>query len=150
MLEVTEDERALIERYSIDQSKVLVGDDTGLWRKGALAGLLVAVLVFPAFTYFGFSPFLAGPSSLLAWILAGYWWVNEKRETIFMKDLLHGRSFNCFSVVELAKKEAILEYMCQALRQVLESAKHWDGVEHREVIVLPPQEAKEFIVRAFP
>ena len=32
--------------------------------------------------------------------------MNEKRETIFVKDMLHGRNFTCDSVVELAKKEA--------------------------------------------
>ncbi|MDJ0977263.1 MAG: hypothetical protein QNI87_01875 [Erythrobacter sp.] len=151
MLEVNEDERTLIERYDIDKSVVLIGDDTGLWRVGASFGLGIAIVTFLALFFlldFGWQP--AGAVALLVFIVATYWCINELRQTIFMKDLLHGRSFNCFSIVELAKKEAVLEYMCQALRQVVESAKHWDGVEHRDVIVLPPEEAKAFIVKVFP
>lgn len=149
MLETDDDERALIERYDMDEALVLLGDDEGLWKRGVLIGLLGAIVAFSIFTLIGFDATLAGPLSLAAWIGTAYWWVNEKRETIFLKDLLHGRSFKCASIVDLAKKEAELEGMCQALRQVVESAKHWDGVEHRDVVVLPPEEAKAFIVKAF-
>lgn len=155
MLEVDEDELALIRRYDIDRSVLIVGDDEGLLRRGFFAGLVIALLVFALLStmamnmvYFELITRLA--LSLLAGIAAGYWWMNEKRETIFMRDLLHGRSFKCASVIDLAKKEAWLENATATFRQVLESAKHWDGVEHREVPVLPPEEAKALIVQAFP
>ena len=149
MLEVDDDERALIERYDIDQSMVIRGYDEGLWKRGALVGVFGALLAFFIVNYFLYDRTMAGVAALLAWIGTAYWWVNEKRETIYLKDLLHGRSFKCISIIDLAKKEARLDDMCQALRQVVESAKHWDGVEHRDVIVLPPEEAKDFIVKAF-
>ena len=149
MLETDEVERALIEGYYIDQSVVIDGNDEGLWKRGAIVGLLAAIFAFLTINMFGIEAELAAPASLLVWFGAAYWWVNQKRETIFMKDLLHGRSFKCGSVIDLAKKEAWLENICQALMQVVESAKHWDGVEHRDIVVLPPEEAKAFIVRAF-
>ena len=78
----------------------------------------------------------------------GYWYLNEKRETIFVKDVLHGRHFSCDSVVELARKEAWLEGACGVFRQVMESAKHWEGVERHTIKALPKEQAKELILRA--
>lgn len=62
---------------------------------------------------------------------------------------MHGRYFSCGSVVELARKEAWLETATAFLRQVMESAKHWDGTERRPVEVLPKDEAKRIILRGF-
>ena len=73
---------------------------------------------------------------------------DSQRETIFVKDLLHGRNFTCESVVELARKEAWLEGACGVFRQVMESAKHWDGVERHTIEPLPKEQAKELILRA--
>ncbi len=78
---------------------------------------------------------------------AGYWYLHEKRETIFVRDLLHGRHFTCDSVVELARKEAWLSVVVSFLRQVMESAKHWDGTEHITIEALPKDEARQVILR---
>ena len=72
----------------------------------------------------------------------GYWWFNEKRETIYVRDLIHGRYFSCPSVIELARKEAWLGVVTSFLRQVMESAKHWDGTETQDIAALPKAEAK--------
>ena len=65
-----------------------------------------------------------------------------------MKDLLHGRHFACRSIIDLARKEAWLEDRVAVFRQVVESAKHWDGTETISIPVLPKEEAKALIVRA--
>ena len=83
----------------------------------------------------------------LAGIGAGYWYFNEKRETVFVKDLLHGRHFTCDSVVELARKEAWLETIVGFLRQVMESAKHWDGTDRHQIEPLPKDEARQVILK---
>ncbi len=88
---------------------------------------------------------------LLGLISAGgfsYWYINEKRETIFVRDLLHGRHFKCESVVELARKEAWLTTIVSYLRQVMESAKNWDGTERHTVEPLPKDEARQFIIKS--
>ena len=144
--EMGEDERALIERYDLAESHVLQSDDSKAFKWAVGIGFVAAIstgLFLGA--YFGDpkSAVLAIPAG----IAVGYWWLNEKRETIFLRDLLYGRRFKCRSIVDLAKKEAMLEDSCVVLRQVLETAKHWDGVETRPVPVLSKEAAKEIVVR---
>ena len=147
-LEVTEDEQALISRYHFDESVLIGSDDSELLRKAVKLGAIVFVVAALLLTYMLSSGSLGFLGGLAAGVGAGYWLMNEKRETIFVKDLLHGRNFTCDSVVELAKKEAWLEGACGVFRQVMESAKHWDGVERHTIEPLPKEQAKELILRA--
>jgi hypothetical protein len=117
----------------------------GAIKLGAVVFVIAALL----FSYLLSSGTLGFVLGLAAGVGAGYWLMNEKRETIFVKDLLHGRNFTCDSVVELAKKEAWLEGACSMFRQVMESAKHWDGVERHTIDPLPKEQARELILRAF-
>ena len=146
-LEVSEDEQALISRYRFDESVLIGSDDSELLRKAIKLSAIVFVIATILGTYMagGTMGFFGG---IAAGIGAGYWHMNEKRETIFVKDMLHGRNFTCVSVVELAKKEAYLEGACGVFRQVMESAKHWDGVERHTIEPLPKDQAKALILRA--
>lgn len=147
-LEVSEDEQALINRYRFDESVLIGSDDSDVLRKAIKLGALVFVVAALMITYMMSSGAMGFIGGAAAGIGTGYWLMNEKRETIFVKDLLHGRNFTCVSVVELAKKEAWLEGACGVLRQVMESAKHWDGVERHTIEPLPKQQAKDLILRA--
>ena len=80
--------------------------------------------------------------ALIAGVSAGSFYFHQKRETIFVKDLIHGRYFTCGSVIELARKKAWLGVVTSFLRQVMESAKHWDGTDSLDVEALPKDEAK--------
>jgi hypothetical protein len=146
-LEVSEDEQALINRYRFDESILIGADDRALLTAAIKLGGIVFVIAALLLTYMLNSTmgFFGGAA---AGVGAGYWLMNEKRETIFVKDMLHGRNFTCDSVVELAKKEAWLEGACGVFRQVMESAKHWDGVERHTIEPLPKEQAKELILRA--
>ena len=146
-LEVTHDEQALIDRYRFDESVLIGADDRALLTSALKLGGVVFVVAAVLLTYMmnGTLGFFGGAA---AGIGAGYWLMNEKRETIFVKDLLCGRNFTCGSVVELARKEAWLEGACGVFRQVMESAKHWDGVERHTIEPLPKEQAKELILRA--
>ena len=149
-LEPTQDEKALIGRYRFDETVLISEDDFLVRRRALIIGGIVFLLA--AWILNNFLS-LSITRSLLAGLLiggaVGYWYVNEKRETIFIKDLIHGRHFKCSTVVELAKKEAYLENACSIYRQVLESAKHWDGVERHPIEPLPKDEAKDLIVKVF-
>ena len=147
-LEVTEDEQALISRYRFDESVLIGSDDSELLRKAIKLGAIVFVVAALLITYMLSSGGMGFLGGLAAGVGAGYWLMNEKRETIFVKDMLHGRNFTCGSVVELAKKEAWLEGACGVFRQVMESAKHWDGVERHTIEPLPKEQAKALILRA--
>jgi hypothetical protein len=146
-LEIGEDEQALINRYRFDEAVLIGSDDSHLMRGAIKRGIVVFVL---ASLVFSLVAGMLGPLlGAAAGVGAGYWYINEKRETIFVKDMLHGRNFTCDSVIELAKKEAWLEGACALFRQVMESAKHWDGVERHTIEPLPKEQAKELILRAY-
>ncbi|MHA7820276.1 MAG: hypothetical protein ACX930_11575 [Erythrobacter sp.] len=147
-LEVSEDEQALINRYRFDESVLIGSDDSELLRKAIKLGAIVFVVAALLLAYLSSSGMMGFLGGAAAGVGAGYWLMNEKRETIFVKDLLHGRNFTCDSVVELARKEAWLEGACGVFRQVMESAKHWDGVERHTIEPLPKAEAKDLILRA--
>lgn len=146
-LEPTEDEQALIDRYRLDEAVLIEADESHLLRGAVILGVIAFFIVGPLLTLLG-DITIAVVGGITAGIGVGYWRINEKRETIFVKDLLHGRNFVCKSVVELAKKEAWLEGTCGVFRQVMESAKHWDGIERHTIAPLPKDQAKELIVRA--
>jgi hypothetical protein len=146
-LEVTEDERALISRYQFDESVLIGSDDSELLRKSIWLGGIVFIVVTGLILYLLDNVGMAFLGGAFAGIGAGYWYMNEKRQTIFVRDMLSGRNFKCESVVELAKKEAWLEGACAVFRQVMESAKHWDGVERHTIDPLPKEQAKELILR---
>ena len=146
-LELSEDEQALIKRYRFDESVLIGSDDSELLRKAIKLGAIVFVIVAVLLTYMANAEtgFFGG---IAAGVGAGYSLMNEKRETIFVRDMLHGRNFTCGSVVDLAKNEAWLEGACGVFRQIMESAKHWDGVERITIEPLPKEQAKDLIIRA--
>ena len=118
-------------------------------RRGFKSALLLGVLVFVLL----FIPLgVVGAGNLTVWIIAimTIVYYRELRERILVSDLLNGgRTFRCDSIVELIDKEAYLEHVSQYLRQVLESAKHWD---EREIIPIKPlrkEEAKKAVLKAF-
>ncbi len=145
-IELDEEEQALVNRYSFNEAVLIAAIQPGLLRKTLYLGVgafLVTSVVLSTFLWAGLAFLIAAAAG----IGAGYWYLNEKRETIFVKDLLHGRYFSCDSVIELARKEAWLETVVGYLRQVMESAKHWDGTERHPIKPMPKDEARQVILR---
>lgn len=147
-IELDENETAVVSHYSFDDAVLIDSWQPELIRKSIFIAIGVFVLTVSMFwSSMGFG------GALFIGVMfgggAGYFYYDYNRETIFVKDLMHGRYFSCGSVVELARKEAWLETATAFLRQVMESAKHWDGTERRPVEVLPKDEAKRVILRGF-
>jgi hypothetical protein len=145
-IELEADEQAVMDHYHFDQSILIDGFQPELIRKTAsiAAGAFVAGMIL-FWIMFGFSTGL-----LLGLIVGGataYFYYDKKRETIFVRDLLHGRYFSCGSVIELARKEAWLETITAFLRQVMESAKHWDGTETIKIEAMPKELAKQIMIK---
>jgi hypothetical protein len=144
-IELDAEELALINRYDLDAAVLIEVLQPDLLRKAIYFGVrvaIVAVLILPFLvrnTAFLLSPVVG--------ICAAWLYLNEKRETIYVRDLLHGRHFKCDSVIELARKEAWLTTVVGFLRQVMESAKHWDGTESFRIDPLPKDEARQVILR---
>lgn len=147
-IEIDEDERALMNRYKFDQALLMGEDDPSLLRKSGFYGLLIAIVAYVVFA-------LIFPTSvaLLFGLAAGggftYWYYNEKREQVFVRDLLHGRHFKCPGIIDLTKKEAEISEITAIFRQVMESAKHWGGTQTEDIPVLTRDEARELILRVF-
>jgi len=145
-IELDDEEQALVKRYSLGDACLIEDFQPKLIRNAALFGTFIGILVY---LLFGFAP--DGVRNLLMFLSvvgSGYWFYHQKRETIFVKDLLHGRQFGCRSIIDLARKEAWLEDRVAIFRQVVESAKHWDGTETISIDALPKKEAKELMVLA--
>lgn len=145
-LELDENEKSVINHYSFDQAVLIDSLQPKLIRNTAFVsfGAFVGASII-LWTIFSFS--VATFLGLVAGAAAGYFYYDKNRETVYVKDLLYGRYFNCDSVIELARKEAWLETITAFLRQVMESAKHWDGTEARPIEVLSKDEAKSMIIR---
>ena len=143
--ELDADEDHIIKRYQFDRAILIDALQPGLLRHailiGAGAGILVTVLLAST------GPVLALVPGALCGGGAGYFYYDSKREKLFVRDLIHGRHFSCDSVVDLARKEAWLAMVVSFLRQVMESAKHWDGTESIPIEALSKQEAKYIAVK---
>lgn len=145
-IELNEDENAVVERYKFDKAVLIEALQPGLIRQTGIFATLIFVVVFGLLTNiwsFGVGFFMG----VIAAAGFAYWYINEKRETILVSDLLHGRHFTCDSVIDLARKEAWLNTIVSFLRQVMESAKHWDGTERHDINPLPKEEARQVIIR---
>lgn len=153
-IELSEEERSLVSKYSFASAPLIQAIQPGLVRAAFFIGMLAFLVV-----YLGLVLWIAPAIgwrvnwltllfiALLSGCAAGYWYFNEKRETIYVIDLMTGRFFACRSVIELARKEAYLENISAHLRQVLEGAKHWGGKTQIEVLPLDPEEAKRSLLR---
>jgi hypothetical protein len=145
-VELSEDETEIVKRYKFDNAILIAAIQPTLIRNAILIGAGTFVVVF-GFLTSGMGSGVASFLALVAGIGAGYLYFHQKRETIFVKDLIHGRYFSCPSVIELARKEAWLGIITSFLRQVMESAKHWDGTQTFDVEALPKDEAKLVIIK---
>jgi len=143
-IELDELEAAAVKKYRFDSAILIEVEQPKLIRNSAIVGFLAFIGAYLILAMIGLS------SVFVAIVLGGagaYFYYHQKRETIFVKDLIHGRYFTCDSVIELARKEAWLQTIVAFLRQVMESAKHWDGTETHDVPVMDKDEAKQIIVQ---
>jgi len=145
-VELDEEEQALVTRYDFDGAVLIEAVQPDLLRKGIYAGIGV-FLIFELLIGRLLGVGLGGLLGLAAAAFGGWLYIDKHRETIFVRDLIHGRNFKCDSVIELARKEAWLTTIVGYLRQVMESAKHWDGTEQFRIEPLPKEEARLVMIR---
>ena len=136
--ELDEDEQHIVKRYRFDSAKLINADQPDLLRNAAVIAAVVAVVVTLVLWNFS-SGWVIG---LCAGIAAGYFFYDRTRESILVRDIIHGRHFVCDSVVDLARKEAYLKTVVAVFRQIMETAKRWDGTETIPIEALSKEEAK--------
>ena len=146
-IELDAEEQIVLDHYRFDQAMLIDSFQPELMKKAAILGSVVFVITA---LFFWPSSGFAGALfwGLIAGGAAAWFYFDKKRETIFVRDLLHGRYFSCYSVVDLARKEAKLETLSGILRQVMESAKHWGGTEAIKIEALPKDLAKQLIIQS--
>lgn len=141
--EFDENEEHIVKRYRFDAARLIDVDQPLLMRNAIIIGLIAAAVVFLVASRFWFG----GALAIAAGIAAGYFFYDRNRETVLVRDLMHGRYFTCDSVVDLARKEAWLSSVAAVLRQVMETAKHWDGTETIPIEALSKEEAKYVAIK---
>ena len=151
-VDLENEEMTLINRYQMNGSVLIHVEQPDLFRNSALFGLLIfcisyLIIAFNFWRAIGLGMMGVILMSFLIAVICGYVFYHQNRETIYLKDLIVGRYFQCRSVVDLARREAWLEGVTAYLRQVVESAKYWGGTEVREIPVLPKDEALKLIAR---
>ena len=150
-VELSQEEDRLVRKYDFVETMLIHTEQPTLLRNAFILGAVCFTFAVPIIAMNWFRAIGMGwPGVLLVSALiglaAGYIYYGEKRETIYVKDLLLGRFFKCRSVCELARKEAYLESITSHLRQVMESAKHWGGAEKVDIPALSKEEAKAAIL----
>lgn len=144
--EFTEEEYELILRYRFNDALIVADDWIVMLRRSARTALILGVAAWwILYMFFSWAVTTSITMVLILALTAVYY--NELREHIYVRDLVHGRTFRCFSIVELVQKEEYLKGICAYLRQVLETAKQWDGQEVVPVPTLTPQEAKALVAK---
>jgi hypothetical protein len=144
--ELDKEEQALVRRYQLDEAPLILDDFFENLRKSIRVGLINGAVIGVVLSQF-IGLYHTTLLTIIATLCTIFVYYNEIRENIYVRDLLHGRKFRCFSVVDLVKKEAYLELISNYLRQVLETAKHWDDQEVVEIKPLPRAEAKALVLR---
>lgn len=144
-IEFEADEEEIIRHYGFQSARLIEVSQPNLVRQSVLVGFIVAAIVFGVFA--GMDWELAVPLGIVSGIVSGWLYFDRNRETIFVKDLIHGRFFDCGSIIDLVRREAWLGIVTSFFRQVMESAKHWDGTEAMPIEALSKQEAKFVVIR---
>lgn len=147
-LELDDEERQLVSTYRLAKHRIVSSDPIDDIRQAFRPALLLGLITFVVFWFL--STFTTAVSlAILVVLVMTVVYFRALREEIVVAHLTEGgRTFYCDSIVELIQKEAYLEYVCGYLRQVLESAKHWDDRERIPIAPLKKEEAKQAVLRA--
>lgn len=147
-LELDEEERRLLKKYNFTRSRLVASDALQDLKKAIRPALFLAALTMLVWSVFDdYRNAIPVTIVVLVGMTIGYF--KTFREQILVSDLLDGgRTFPCESIVELIHKEAFLEGICEYLRQVLESAKHWTDREAIAIKPLDKADAKIAVLKA--
>ena len=140
--ELDEDEKHIVQRYKFDSAKLIDILQPKLVSKTISVGFAVSAAVAILLAAMGSTYDVAWFLGFCSGAVLAYFFYDRNRESVYVRDLIHGRHFACDSIVDLARKEAWLTTVVSVLRQIMESAKHWDGTETIPIEALSKEEAK--------
>ncbi len=148
-VELEGDEQKIINRYDFRHAVLIDLHIEGLAKWSVIIGLVATIPAF--FIWSGFLGRATGtPLAIATGAFIGWFFYDRLRETVYVKDLLHGRYFRCKSIVDISQREQRLLDMVSVLRSVMESAKHWDGTQVTDVPQYDPETSRRIMLKAFP
>ncbi|MEN3976600.1 hypothetical protein [Emcibacter sp. SYSU 3D8] len=146
-IDLEQSELAILNRYALDKAILVDIFQPNLLRNAILVGIGAAVAAYLLLGAMDVGSSLKIILVLVAAGGAGWFHYDRKRETVFVRDLIHGRHFSCDSVIDLARREAWLKTITGYLRDVMESAKNWDGTETIPIPASDPDRAKLLMIK---
>lgn len=147
-IELEGDELKIIKRYDFDEAALIIHHIDGLLKWSLIAGLLTLPVTFLTWSYY-FGRSIGIPMSVVTSAFIAWFVYDRFRETVYVKDLLHGRNFRCKSIIDISVKEEQLRQMLAYLRAVMESAKNWGGTQTTDVPPLDPETSKRIMLKHF-
>ena len=147
-LELEQTEKEAIRHYDLAPAILASIEVPNLMRYALVAAAVTAPVSFFLFAYF-FGRVTGGFLACGSALAAGWFVYDYFRETIYVKDLVHGRDFRCGTVSWLAWQEDELKKLVAILKRVIETSKYWDG---GDVIEVPPYDedfARDVIVTRY-
>ncbi|MBZ0226971.1 MAG: hypothetical protein K8F58_00745 [Bauldia sp.] len=144
-VELDDDEFEMLRKYRFEDALLIADDWVATLRHCFRVSLTLGFALWIVLILF-FSWTMSATLAFLAVALITGLYYNELRGNIYVRDLVHGRTFRCFSIVELIRKEHYLKGLSMYLRQVLESARNWDGQEVIAIPPLTPEQAKLLVI----
>jgi hypothetical protein len=147
-LELDEEEGALIRKYNFTKSVLVASDPIEDLKQSFRPAFLLGLIAFFVLWLIGTFTSALTIGMLVTLVMTGVYFKTLREQIVVSELLENGRKFRCDSIVELIQKEAYLQYICAHLRQVLESAKHWDDREVVSIEPLSKDEAKRAVLKA--
>lgn len=145
-IELSQEEQFLFDRYRFRDALLVEGDAFVALKRAARISIVITLVLGGAIAVF-VNWHVAAVMSGIGFVGLTLAFYDRLREHIYARDLIDGRTFRCFSVIELIEKEWYLERVCGYLRQVLESARHWEDRETINIKALSRDAAKHVVLK---
>lgn len=140
-------EKEVARKYQLQNAVMIYIEQPGLLRMSIFVGFLAFVCTLGYVVGFYWRVFgsnwfsVAGFAAVLGTFVS-FLTYHKLRETVLVEDLMHGRTFTCGSVVELAQKEEWLRRLTGSFKNTMEASKAWGG---EQVIEIPDVDGEDAI-----
>jgi hypothetical protein len=146
--ELDDDERHIVKRYKFDSAKLIDIFQPNLVSKTISIGFILSIVIAASLSAMGSTYDVALFLGLCSGAVLAYFYYDRNRESVLVADLIHGRYFKCDSIVDIARKEAWIASVAAVFRQIMETAKRWDGTETIPIEALSKEEAKYIAIKS--
>ncbi len=147
-LELEPEERQLIDRYEFHKARLIIYQQENLLRNALITGAAVAFIVFFAVGYY-FGRQAGGYFALVAGAFATWVHYDYFRLTIWVRDLMYGRMYECHDIVSLVVREEDLKNLVANFRRVMEAAKNWGGNSVYDVPAVDEELTRKIILKRY-